>query len=1528
MPSLCIVPWCKAKRVKGIKFYKFPRQAGHRDQWLLALELDPKDVLNYKDPRVCPKHFPASAFSDTGRRQLPTSSTPVGNFTNGRNTQTRTQNLLGMMDPLQTETDEPLEIPNFVHADQALVRSFTLKEEESVDPLQIKNNEPLQVSNYSHPFYGLDTPKSGSGNSFQDLVGSSNEEEIVDPLQINNDEPMQFSNFSHSSYGSDNSKSSSWNSDNSKSSSCSTSQALVGSFILSEEGSFRNGCFQKKRIGLQDFLSTGETIWLASGSNSSKLDEKIYLKTTVEIEKLTKLTIEENCCGKWRCSACGKIENTFYFLQLHKSTNCETGLSFICEICREEINNYSDFAIHYIKHEADKEKKCPICLCPNVNNIKEHLIMRKHVSEDINGFKCTDNECKNSNEKAKLEAIFNSTINGYCQDTKPDILPFVKTQNMEVFPASKDVEAAETSPVSNQFILDYQEETDQAKPDLSRRKKNSFYDEFSDSNINSISDEDSIAEILPAVKMPNMEVFSTSSDVESSKISPAFNQLIPDNQKQADQRKLNLKRRNENAVCYGFSDSDVKVISNEDPTAEILPSVKTQNVEVSFISADGDTAKISPVSNQLELDNQEQPDQGKPNLRRKKNNTVYYEFSDSDINDISDEDTAADMVTSVEAQNMDVSSASVAVDTVKISPVLNYIMLGNQKRPDQERTDPRLSKPCRIKGISDEERIQSLNGSTSSSKNLVMCKVCGDKASGLHYGVTTCEACKVFFLRSILKQIKYTEADCLREGKCLVMRLNRSECQFCRFKKCLAVGMSRDFPDFQVNSLSKKSEKKAKKEHLSIVESTPDVQEKPNLRQRKENTVYIESSNSDIDDISDEGLQIHNQGVHKVISLDEAGTKNVPYDEGQVHLDVDNSLREFACSECSDLFSTHSQLIRHLKLHKKVGIAAVTEPSKNLNDESASNLMSSYHGDSTNHNSNERTTVGKNSEFREKLSTSPLIEAIHLYECGLCGKTFKDRKYFVRHLRTQHKQTESDLYECESCGKTFKDRKYFLRHLRTQHKQTENDKEDEMHECPFCQTKFEKKYHLCRHLMTHRDGSELKCNKCSESFSWPFELVTHLKMHKKTEIAGSMQPLDNSDAEPTSNSEPVTNNIAKESNFNECGICKKTYVNRRSLLRHLGRHVKGRTYLCNICGLSFFRANALNLHIQRHTGDKNFTCDKCGKNFYSMSLLNQHLKKHAAEESKQILEKLFECEICHKKFETKQIYSQHMKRHTEGKTQECGICQRKCYTKYQLAAHMRIHTGEKPYECKICNSTFAQRTNLKIHMRSHSEEKPYSCEFCSKSFKDKPAFKDHVNMHTGKKPYKCKQCDKTFTARKRLVAHKRSHSGGKKYSCDICNEVFAYANYRNLHMALHENPNPFGCEFCSKKFNYKKNLVLHVQRMHSSHNPFKCKLCGKTFDTSNKIETHIINRICGKKAMSLDNIKSQSTYHKELSNADGCSDACHLSEGIRSASTLSGNSDTLGLKKEKLFICNMCDQEYESVLEIANHYDFLHRKSQ
>lgn len=33
----------------------------------------------------------------------------------------------------------------------------------------------------------------------------------------------------------------------------------------------------------------------------------------------------------------------------------------------------------------------------------------------------------------------------------------------------------------------------------------------------------------------------------------------------------------------------------------------------------------------------------------------------------------------------------------------------------------------------------------TTTKTFVPCKVCGDKASGYHYGVTSCEGCKVSF---------------------------------------------------------------------------------------------------------------------------------------------------------------------------------------------------------------------------------------------------------------------------------------------------------------------------------------------------------------------------------------------------------------------------------------------------------------------------------------------------------------------------------------------------------------------------------------------------------------------------------------------------------------------------------------------------------------------------------------------------------------------------------------------------------------
>ncbi|XP_006005300.1 nuclear receptor subfamily 1 group D member 2b isoform X1 [Latimeria chalumnae] len=85
---------------------------------------------------------------------------------------------------------------------------------------------------------------------------------------------------------------------------------------------------------------------------------------------------------------------------------------------------------------------------------------------------------------------------------------------------------------------------------------------------------------------------------------------------------------------------------------------------------------------------------------------------------------------------------------------------------------------------------KSHSGIAKISGIVLLCKVCGDVASGFHYGVHACEGCKGFFRRSIQQNIQYKK--CLKSENCTIMRMNRNRCQQCRFKKCLAVGMSRD----------------------------------------------------------------------------------------------------------------------------------------------------------------------------------------------------------------------------------------------------------------------------------------------------------------------------------------------------------------------------------------------------------------------------------------------------------------------------------------------------------------------------------------------------------------------------------------------------------------------------------------------------------------------------------------------------------------------------------------------------------------
>ncbi|XP_017064335.1 nuclear hormone receptor FTZ-F1 beta [Drosophila eugracilis] len=105
-----------------------------------------------------------------------------------------------------------------------------------------------------------------------------------------------------------------------------------------------------------------------------------------------------------------------------------------------------------------------------------------------------------------------------------------------------------------------------------------------------------------------------------------------------------------------------------------------------------------------------------------------------------------------EAQNLSMDSASSGLDAVGSGS----------------------SHPASPAGISRQQLINS------------PCPICGDKISGFHYGIFSCESCKGFFKRTVQNRKNYV---CVRGGPCQVSISTRKKCPACRFEKCLQKGM-------------------------------------------------------------------------------------------------------------------------------------------------------------------------------------------------------------------------------------------------------------------------------------------------------------------------------------------------------------------------------------------------------------------------------------------------------------------------------------------------------------------------------------------------------------------------------------------------------------------------------------------------------------------------------------------------------------------------------------------------------------------
>ncbi|XP_063041181.1 retinoic acid receptor beta-like [Engraulis encrasicolus] len=101
----------------------------------------------------------------------------------------------------------------------------------------------------------------------------------------------------------------------------------------------------------------------------------------------------------------------------------------------------------------------------------------------------------------------------------------------------------------------------------------------------------------------------------------------------------------------------------------------------------------------------------------------------------------------------------------------------------------RSAQSIETQSTSSEELVPSPPSPSPPPRVYKPCFVCQDKSSGYHYGVSACEGCKGFFRRSIQKKMVYT---CHREKNCIINKVTRNRCQYCRLQKCFGVGMSKE----------------------------------------------------------------------------------------------------------------------------------------------------------------------------------------------------------------------------------------------------------------------------------------------------------------------------------------------------------------------------------------------------------------------------------------------------------------------------------------------------------------------------------------------------------------------------------------------------------------------------------------------------------------------------------------------------------------------------------------------------------------
>ncbi|CAG2059026.1 unnamed protein product, partial [Timema podura] len=494
--------------------------------------------------------------------------------------------------------------------------------------------------------------------------------------------------------------------------------------------------------------------------------------------------------------------------------------------------------------------------------------------------------------------------------------------------------------------------------------------------------------------------------------------------------------------------------------------------------------------------------------------------------------------------------------------------------------------------------------------------------------------------------------------------------------------------------------------------------------------------------------------------------------------------------------------------------------------------------------------------FQDDVRAESLIESLKYKQCPHCGKRFRFKRHFGKHLEG-HKR-----HDCKLCDALLSSRQENARHMLERHHIVVASKS--LFKCEYCPKKFVKRATLHNHYKKHLEGQDV-CLVCGEFVKSAEQLKAHQNKHEQEKewhceqceqwFARRQQYLIHMKNLPTPGLHHQINQAPALKEGPVVGATKSTPVNPVEAIFQQS------------IGFSITREKSM-APIQ--WGDPiTVGCVSCrlpDQVYYVITLLlipplplflyylTIWLSDHVS-----VLFRSDDRDFVCFSFQTGFYY-------------------------YIIMVIITTNTSTPiPKLCTACQLTFQTARSYSHHLNSPGHLKKAStdtvtCEKCNKSFRSQKVLSQHTQrVHLTTRVFQCDNCDYSTKCKANLARHNVAiHADRKEFICELCGTAFSTLNtLRDHHTYIHSEQRLFPCELCDKTFKRKSELNRHV-KVHSDSRPVKCH-CGQSYKCVSHLRRHeqkshnVAKSKKGKKeSSSIDRISSkQLNTSQDMSSGPG-----------------------------------------------------------